>query len=174
MKQIILTYGAIAGLVVIGTMVTGIVTGSNIMTSEWFGYLIMLVALSLIFIGIKRYRDTELGGVIRFGQAFLMGLGIAAVAGVVYVLVWEVYLAASDYAFIESYTQGVIESKKAAGISGDELQAVIANMESMKEMYHNPLMRLPMTFAEIFPVGLLVSLLSAALLRNPRVLPAQA
>src|SRR3546814_12654255 len=33
--------------------------------------------------------------------------------------------------------------------------------------------RLPMTFVEIFPVGVLVSLVSAAVLRNPRVLPAR-
>ena len=40
----------------------------------------MIVALSVIFLGVKRYRDQELGGVIRFGTAFMLGLGIAAVA----------------------------------------------------------------------------------------------
>ncbi len=40
-------------------------------------------------------------------------------------------------------------------------------------MYAKPWYRMPMTFAEIFPVGILVSLVSAALLRNPRFLPAR-
>jgi hypothetical protein len=40
-------------------------------------------------------------------------------------------------------------------------------------MYRNPLIRMPMTFLEIFPVGLLISLISAAVLKNPRVLPAK-
>jgi hypothetical protein len=47
-------------------------------------------------------------------------------------------------------------------------------MDAFKRQYANPLFRLPMTFAEIFPVGVLVSLVSAAILRNPRVLPARA
>jgi len=38
---------------------------------------------------------------------------------------------------------------------------------------NNPLFRLPMTFVEIFPVGLLIALVSAGLLRNPRFLPAR-
>ncbi len=41
----------------------------------------------------------------------------------------------------------------------------------MAESYRNPLFRIPMTFIEIFPVGLLVALISAALLRNPKLLP---
>ena len=44
-------------------------------------------------------------------------------------------------------------------------------MEVFKTMYANPLLRLPMTFVEIFPVGVLVSLVTAGLLRNSRFLP---
>lgn len=175
MKKIVLVYGAISGLIAIGGIITGSVIsdGQGGFSSAWFGYLIMIVALSLIFVGIKRYRDLECGGVIKFGQAFLLGLGIAAVAGVAYVVVWEIYLAATDYTFIDSYTAGIIEGKKGEGVTGAELRKEIQSMEEMKEMYANPLFRLPMTFTEIFPVGLLIALISAAILRNPRVLPAQ-
>ena len=37
--------------------------------------------------------------------------------------------------------------------------------------YADPLFRLPMTFTEIFPVGLLVSVVCAGLLANRRFLP---
>jgi hypothetical protein len=46
-------------------------------------------------------------------------------------------------------------------------------MAEFRQQYANPLFRLPVTFIEIFPVGLVVSLISAALLRNSRFLPAQ-
>jgi hypothetical protein len=46
-------------------------------------------------------------------------------------------------------------------------------MDAFKLQCANPLLRLPMTFAEIFPVGMLVSLISATILRNPRMLPAR-
>ena len=174
MKKIILVYGAIAGTIVIGSILLGFAAEDKlgVLTTEWFGYLIMFVALSLIFVGVKKYRDTEMGGVITFTKALLPGLGIAAVAGACYVIGWEMYLAATDYAFIDLYTQGVIDAKREAGVSGEELEQAIARMEQLKVQYANPLFRVPMTFLEIFPVGLLISLISAAILRNPRVLPA--
>jgi len=175
MKRIIFIYGFIAGLVVICSVLSGLALWSGAETLRaqmWLGYLIMLIALSMIFVGIKRYRDRQLGGVIRFGTATLLGLGIAAVAGVVYVVVWEVYLAVTDYAFIDQYTQGIIAGKEAAGVSGAELEAVVESMEKMQRQYSNPLFRMPMTFLEIFPVGLLITLVSAAILRNSKTLPA--
>jgi len=174
MQRIIFTYGVIAGFIVIASAILGLVLsgGEEAHAQAWLGYLIMLIALSLIFLGIKRYRDQHLGGVIRFGTATLVGLGIAAVAGVIYVAVWEAYLAMTDYAFMEQYARGVIEAKQAEGVTGDELRAVVDNMESMKRQYANPLFRLPMTFLEIFPVGLLITLISAAVLRNRKTLPA--
>ena len=174
MRKIILTFGSIAGLVIIGSIILGALLARSESTkfSELVGYLVMIVALSVIFVGIKRYRDRELGGVIKFGPALLLGLGISLVAGVVYVVSWEVYLSVTDYAFIHEYTQAIIEAKKAAGLSGEDLDALVASMNTMRQKYANPLYRLPMTFLEIFPVGLLISLISAAVLRKSDVMPA--
>ena len=169
-----LTYGLLSGFVIIATMTTGIVLGGegSFLSSHWFGYLVMLVALTFIFVGVKRYRDVERGGVIRFGPAFGMGLGIAAAAGVAYVVGWEAYLAMTDYAFMDEYVAGIQRAHEAKGLSAAALAEEMAKLESMRVNYANPLFRIPMTFLEIFPVGLLVALVSALLLRNPRLLPA--
>jgi hypothetical protein len=170
MIRIILTYGLISGLVVI----IGII--STMRMSEhalWLGYLIMLVALSSILVGVKQHRDQALGGVIKFRTALILGLGIAVVAGLVYIAVWEVYLAATDYTFMDQYVAQILEAKRAAGVTGAAYQKVAAEMETMRRQYANPLYRLPMTFIEVFPVGLLIAVVSAALLRNPRFLPAR-
>ncbi|MBC2776528.1 DUF4199 domain-containing protein [Parasphingopyxis marina] len=169
-------YGGLSGLVVIAAMLLGIVASDSqgFFASEWFGYLIMLIALSLIFIGIKRYRDIERGGVIRFGRAFGLGLGIAAIAALVYVLVWESYLYTTDYAFIDRYIAAIVESARAEGLTGAALAAKLAEMDALRENYGNPLFRLPMTFLEIFPIGLIVALISAAILRKPEILSARA
>lgn len=176
MKGSMLTHGALAGIIIAFTMFLGLNLQSEEETpqfSQWTGYLIMIVALSLIFIGIKRYRDRQLGGVIRFGTAFLLGLGITAVASVIYVAAWEVNLKLTDYAFAEDYSRSVIAGLEAEGVSGAELEAETAKMERFKEQYRNPLFRLPVTFLEIFPVGLLIALISAAVLRNSRILAAK-
>lgn len=169
-----LTYGALAGFAIIAVMLTGIVVADrdSFFYSMWFGYLVMLVAMTFMFVGVKRYRDIELGGVIRFKPAFLMGLGIALVAALAYILVWEIYLASTGYRFMDDYLAGIARDMQAQGRSAAEIAREMEGFEWMRANYPNPLVRIPITFLEIFPVGLLVALVSAALLRNPKLLPA--
>lgn len=173
MQKIAITYGILSGTITIVTLILALVVsdGGSFLSSELFGYLTMLVALSMIFIGIKRYRDQELGGVIRFLPAFAMGLAIAVIAGIVYTLVWELYSISTDYAFIDSYVNDAIEAKRVDGLTGDRLAQEIAALEALRADYGKFYIRMPMTFLEIFPVGLVIALLSAALLRNPKILP---
>jgi uncharacterized protein DUF4199 len=154
-----LVYGLLVGLVIGATLVAIIAFAarSPILTSVWFGYLVMLVAMIFIFVGMKRYRDVERGGIIGFAPALGMGLATALVAAVAYVLIWEAYLAVTHYAFIDKYFSG----------PGPE-------MEALRAQYRNPLLRMWQTVQEIAPAGLVVALVSAGLLRDPRVFPARA
>lgn len=177
MARIALIYGTLAGVIVIACTVASFSLTESYghhSGSLWLGYLIMIVALTMIFFGVKRYRDREKGGVIKFLPAFGVGLAIAVVAGIAYVATWEAYLAISGRDFIGEYSNAVIEAARAKGVTGAALDAQIAEMNQLKVQYANPLFRLPMTFLEIFPVGLIIALISAALLRNSRVLPARA
>jgi hypothetical protein len=176
MWQKILTYGIVAGLIVAVPMNLMMVFQKGHPPLAWgmvFGYVTMLIALSAVFVAIKRYRDRELGGVIRFWPALGLGLGISVVAGIIYVFAWELSLAITHIDFGAAYADTLIAEKKAAGVSGDALAALTAEMDAFKVEYANPLYRMPMTFAEIFPVGVLVSLVSAALLCNRRFLAAR-
>jgi hypothetical protein len=139
----------------------------------WLGYLIMLVALSSILVGVKQHRDQALGGVIKFWPALMVGLGIAVVASLVYVVVWEIYLAATHYSFMDKYASAMLAAKRAAGVTGAAYAKAVTDADAMRRNYANPLYRLAETFMEIFPVGLLIAIVSAALLRNPKILPAR-
>lgn len=171
MNKIILVYGSITGATIIGSMILGIMAASSgansFFASETIGYSIMLIGFSMIFVATKKYRDQELGGVINFKTALKIGLGISLVAGIAYVITWEVNLYINDYAFIEEYTNSIIDKARESGANQQELNETIQKMEEMKTQYNNPLYRLPITFTEIFPVGLLLSLISAGLFRNP-------
>jgi hypothetical protein len=170
-----IVYGVLAGAIAVGVIVAELALHlPRQLQSEWFGYLVMLVALSLIFVGVKRYRDVECGGVIRFGRAFAVGLGIAVVAGLVYVAGWEAYQSLSGIDYIGGYSDKVLAEMRSSGASPREIATQAAELRELAANYRNPLWRLPMVFAEIFPVGLVVSLISAAVLRNPRVLPGRA
>lgn len=138
-----------------------------------FGYSVMLVAMSFVFVGVKRYRDVEGGGVIKFGRALGLGLLIALIACVGYVLIWEVYLAITHYRFMDDFIAKMVSDARASGKSAAEIAKLSAELDGMRASYANPLVRLPMTFMEVGPVGLLVAIVSAALLRNPRLFPAR-
>lgn len=177
MLRTILAFGVAAGLVVAIPMCLMLALNpdpGSMSTSQVTGYLLMLVALSLTFVGVKRYRDRVRGGVIKFVPALMVGLGISAVAAVIYVIGWEITLAVTDFAFADTYAQGAIDSAREKGASAAEVQKITEKMAEFREIYANPLLRLPITFIEIFPVGVVISLISAALLRNSRFLPARA
>lgn len=162
MTKTILRYGILGGLIVAVPWMVYMLTlpaNGHMPHSMLLGYTLMLVALSTVFLGIKQYRDQALGGVIGFGKALLLGLGISLVASLVYVLGWEIDMAFSKFDFIAAY---------AKMMGGDTPEA-----KQFVEMYSKPLVRMAFTFIEIFPVGVLVSLVSAGLLRNSRFLPAR-
>lgn len=173
MLKKILSYGLIAGLIA-GGLLSATTIGMADAQPKYgmlLGYTIMLVALSAVFAGIKRYRDDDLGGVIRFWPAFGMGVAMSFIAGILYVVAWEAAVAITHMDFAGNYSAMQIARQKAKGVSAEELARFAAEMERFKVQYANPLFRLPMVFIEIFPVGVLVSLVSAGLLRNSRFLP---
>jgi Protein of unknown function (DUF4199) len=176
MLRTILKYGVIAGLVVGGFELVTFVVFSGMPPLKYgmvIGYTTMLIALSAVFVGIKRHRDVDRGGVIGFWAALGVGLGVSFIAGIFYVAAWEAVQTMTHMDFATSCAQAIIASEKAKGASAPALAKLSADMETFKVQYANPMFRLPMTFVEIFPVGVLVSLVSAGLLRNSRFLPAR-
>ena len=173
----ILKYGAIAGIVA-GVLVSiQALTISHDVPAAWamaLGFATMLVAFTAVFAGIKRRRDGDLGGVIRFWPAFGMGLAMSVLASIIYAVTWDIFSSLSGGDFAAEYARMMVDQAKASGATGAALDKAVADAEAFRINYANPLYRLPMTFMEIFPMGVLVSLVSAALLRNSQFMPARA
>ncbi|GAB3714518.1 DUF4199 domain-containing protein [Spirosoma flavus] len=175
MKKLVLIYGLIAGTIV-GSMFgltmpllrNGTLTSDN---SMWVGYTTMVIALSLIFFGIKSYRDNHLGGAITFGSAFKVGIFITLIASVVYCLSWEICYNTVFPDFMDWYAQHAEADMRKDGTAEKEIARSMTELRKMAESYKNPLIRFAYTFMEIFPVGLIITLLSATLLRRKEFLP---
>jgi Protein of unknown function (DUF4199) len=175
MKKIVITYGIIAGLITGGLMlatmplfVNGTVDKDN---GLWIGYTGMVIALSLVFFGVKSFRDNHAGGKITFGKALLIGLGITLIASLFYVIAWEITFARSGEWFMSNWSTGELDKLKSGGATEAELLVAKKEWDEFGQLYQNPLIRFGMTLMEIFPVGILISLLSAALLRKKEFLP---
>ena len=87
---------------------------------------------------------------------------------------WEVSSAYSAFDFVAYYKAYMVESVQAKGATPAEVAKAVEQAAEFEKMYRNPMYRVPMVFVEMFPVGVLISLISAAILRNSRVLPARA
>ena len=173
MDRIIAVYGAIAGVIIVIGMQLSIAFVTDHGTLGMVaGYLSMLAGMIFVFVGVKRYRDINLGGVIGFWKALSLGFGISFVAALFYVLSWEVYMWQTGGTFMTDYIASSIDTMRAAGKSAAEIAQFSAEMNAMAEQYKNPAFRMALTFMEILPVALLVSLISAAVLRKSSVLPA--
>ena len=174
MGRIILVYGVIAGVTVAVLMRIAMMLfpqgGTGGMVA---GFSSMIIALTFVFIGTKRYRDVELGGVIKFGNALAVGFGIAVIATCFYVAAWELYLYFTDYTFMDEYTRISLEQASKAGKSPAEIAAIAKEMDGFKDLYANPFSRMAVTAMEISPVAVLMPVISAALLRNSRFMPAK-
>ena len=170
MLRIGLIYGLIAGAIVVGlgTLVFRLSGGFDHAYGELFGYATMLVALSMVFFGIRQYRRQQEEEHFTFGQGLQVGLLISLVAAVIYVASWMIYYnSGGGQEMMDGYFQQQVEQvQQSADLSSDEKEAKLAEMEGFRESYGNPLVMAGFTFLEIFPVGLLVSLLAAWLLRT--------
>jgi hypothetical protein len=166
-------YGVLIGVVTGGIICALLFATNGDFGSVWFGYLVMLVAMSFVFVGVKRYRDVELGGVIRFWPALGLGVAIAFVGMIAHATMWELYEALTGYQFLDKYIASELIKLKASGISATALAEKVAEMDAMRVMYNNPFKRFAMVMSEPVPPAVLVALLSAALLRNPKFLPAR-
>ena len=172
MKKIIIICGSIAGLIVTSIMlasISGCITGSDFeggIGSMLLGYSSMVIAFSMIFVGIKNYRDKHNSGIITFGKSLKIGLLITLVASTIYVIVWQIdyYFFIPD--FYEKYAAHIIRGMKADGATQAQIQQQMAANKSNGEMYRNPLFNAMFTYLEILPVGIIMSLLAALILKR--------
>jgi hypothetical protein len=178
MARIVLIFGLISGAIaaaLMWIMLAAMKSGAiDLEHGPWAyvsGYATMIISLSLIFFGIKSYRDNN-GGHISFVKGLQVGILIGLISAVCYAVSWEVYYRTSGGNFMQEYSQKYVDHMKQNGASDAEVAEAQTQMGQMTERYKNFFVRFGMTLMEILPVALLVTLISAGLLRKRDVLPA--
>lgn len=173
MKKNILTFGLISGLIVSGLIsITAICYQRQDFEGNMvLGFSVMILAFAFIFVGIKNYRDKFNNGIISFGKAMQVGLSIAFIASTMYVLTWVIAYYNFMPDFMEVMTAQNIEKLKLdKQLTNAEMTAKVAEINNMKELYKSPLMVVLFTYLEIFPIGIIVTLISALILKRKQPL----
>lgn len=172
MKNTVLKFGLISGAIIaalgIGMMPLCMNGTIDFEHQEVLGYSAMVLAFLMVFFGIRSYRENSGGGTITFGKAFQVGILITLITCAVYVISWEIVYYNFLPNFMETYSAHVIDKMRAKGETAEAIAKMQETMAMYTELYKNPLINVAMTFMEIFPVGLIVTLVSAAILRKKR------
>lgn len=172
MRKNVLVFGLIGGLIVSALMLILISFNYNdselMENSMWLGYATMLIAFSMIFVGVKNYRDKYNDGVISFGKALKLGLLITLVASTIYVITWQIEYRLFFPEFMDRYVDLELAKMKSDGLSEQEINEGTAEMMKMKEMMKNPVINILFTYLEILPVGVIVSLFCALILKRKK------
>lgn len=165
MNRIVWKYGGIGGAVLGGTLFLTLPFADEIgfEYGAFVGYASMVVAFSIVYFGIRSYRDTVGGGAVTFGRALLVGLAITAVITACYVVAWEIVFFGFAPDFMEKYAAYALEQARAQGATEAEIAQQSKEMAEFFVMYRNPLFNAAITALEPLPVGLVFAFVSAGL-----------
>lgn len=168
MKKTILTFGLISGVISSLLMIVTIPFADRIGLGHSYvlGYATIVLSLVVVFFGVRSYRDNVAQGQITFGKAFLVGLAITVISCLFYVATWEIIYFNFMPDFMDKYGAYVIHKLQASGATAAAIQQQTEQIDKLKVLYKNPFFNMAMTFIEPFPVGLVITLLSAAVLRK--------
>jgi hypothetical protein len=160
MKKIVLTFGLIAGVIISVLMGGSLLLADKIGSghSMALGYTIMVASFLLIYFGIRSYRDNTLAGQISFGRAFACGILIALITTVCYFNFIP--------HFMDGYFAAQIHKVQSSGLDPATTAAQVAAIQRSQRLYQNPFVNMAYTFMEPMPVGLIITLVSAAILRR--------
>ena len=168
MRKTVLTFGIISGLILSAEMLATLPFFHKIGQGKalLIGYTTMVLAGLLVYFGIRTYRDNVSGGTLTFARAFAVGILISLIANFFYVATWEFIYHKFMPDFAEKYAAQMVEHAKASGASQQQIDQKVREAEQFQRNYHNPLYNIGMTLLEVFPVFLLITLISAAILRR--------
>ena len=168
MKKAVLTFGLISGAMSAAMMLVTFPFADKIGFEKGaiLGYTVMVLSALMVFFGVRSYRENAGDGRLTFGRGFAVGILITLISSACYVATWEIVYYKMMPDFADKYAAHMVERAKASGASQQKIDESLRQAKQFKQMYDNPAINVGITFMEVFPVGLVVTLVSAGILRK--------
>lgn len=170
MKKTILKYGLSSGFIISAFMIISMLLhkeGWDFTSSMYYGFTMMLVALSLIFFALSNFRKNE-PEKYNYKNGLFIGLGISLLCSIMYVITWDIAFNNFVPDFMVKYSEFYLKNLEAKGVSTAEFAEAKEQMAEYVKMYDITWYRMGVTFTEIFPMGLLVSVIAPIIIRKKK------
>lgn len=166
MKKTILRYSLYSGLFMILFFLVDsfFFRDTNFDTREILGWIGIFLSTVFIYFGIRHYRDRFNNGQLSFGKGLQLGLLILLAPAIVFGVFNVIYVELNPEFMDQYYNYQVSQIR--ASLPATEATAKIEEMEKQKEMFMSPAVQFGAMFLSVFAVGLVVTVISALLLRR--------
>ena len=168
MTKIVLTFGLLSGAVAAVMMFLTLPFAERIGFDRavYVGYTTIVISMLFVYFGVRSYRDNVLGGRMNFGKAFTAGMLITLISSACYVAAWLVMYYGFMPDFANQYADYLVEQARTQGATQAQIDIAIKQGEQARQWLANPLINAAVSFTEPLPVGVIVTLISAAVLKK--------
>lgn len=167
MKKTILRYGLYGAITICILFLLAWYLGKGLSYTgqEVIGYVSMVIALGFVYFGIKHYRDKENQGMVSFKKALIIGILISLITALAFGALDVIYVEFINPEFATDYYAHMVGEMKNS-LSADEFEVKLAEMESQKELFANPLFSFVIMALTVFVIGFIISLISSLILQR--------
>ena len=167
MKKTVLWFGLLSGALAVALMFASLpfIRSMEWGTSDLIGYTSIVVSALVLFFGIRSHRERA-GGRLTFGRGLGVGILITLISSACYMAAFQVVYFRTMPDFGDRFSACLVERARAGGATEREIEETAAMAATLKRLYDHPATNAALTFATTFPVGVLMSVLAAAVLRT--------
>ncbi|MFD2588783.1 DUF4199 domain-containing protein [Croceitalea marina] len=167
MKKTVLRFGIYGAITICLLFLLGWYIGKNLDYGgqEIIGYASMVISLGFVYFGIKHYRDKENEGTISFKKALIIGLLISLITALAFGVLDVIYIEFLNPDFTTDYYATAVEEMRNT-MSAEEFEVKLAELESQKELFSNPLFSFLLMAFTVFIIGFIISLISSLILQR--------
>lgn len=168
MKKIIIPYGMSGVAVMVIVMLSTFFifrNKHNWELQEVIGYATIVVSLSFVYFGIRRWRDKYNSGRLSFGRGLGIGTLISLFPSVAFGLLSWIEIRFLDPEYLDKYYSYYVEKLKRS-TPAEELNATLQQMAKDREMFSSPLAQFFVMFLTVFIIGFIITIISTLILRR--------
>jgi len=168
MRKTVLSFGLISAALSVAMRLATVPLLDSIgfEKTDVIGYTTIVLSALLVFFGVRSYRDETGAGRITFRRGFGVGLLITLVSCITCVVAFQIVYFKLTPEFGDRFAACMVERARASGASPQKIEETAKQAQMLKGLYDKPLTNAALTFIQPFPIGLVASALSAAILRK--------
>lgn len=173
MQKLILKFGLLAIAISVGMGALSFFTFGKYLSysqQEVLGYLSIFMALSMIILAIRQYKN-EIGS-ITFKQALLLGLGISFIGALGFGVFTIGYMEIAGEEFFQRFYTQAKANPSIVPYSTESFDAFMADMSAENSIYTSSFFQGVVMFFTVFLIGVIVSVLSSMLMQSKKPMAA--